>query len=392
MNATSKLSRLLFVSPWFLLVFLLMPLLVVLSVAFHINIPFDNPPRLLLGNNLCFALFVALRLLWYVSGFRKPIRYGATHCKPDQSVVLTRSAAEVRDQLCRDGFTFAAAGDYGEKRDIGYLGTTIIYAGMLILLATGAWDNLRQFSGVVLDGMGPATDLNKASSYHSKIKGQLASIPVSLPRMQIVKQHLPDNVYPMGATEISFINTDGKARQALLKPRDPETFGAYDIYMAKLVFEPEIVIKNKEGHVLFDEFVTLDPLVEKRGVYSFYGLFHGDILGGGIYYQPEKSTLMVVISRGDKKVVTDMTFQVDQQVVQGDYILSCAKMGQWSEIHVVRRRHMGLIAFGGILAAIGLVMRIAIRPQRVWFSETPEGSLVKVVGKEAEKLIMAEQK
>ena len=41
------------------------------------------------------------------------------------------------------------------------------------------------------------------------------------------------------------------------------------------------------------------------------------ILVGGVYYQPEKSTLMVVISRGDKKVVTDMTFQVDQQVAAG---------------------------------------------------------------------------
>jgi hypothetical protein len=390
MNATSRLSRLFFVSPWSLLVFLLIPLMVVLSVVFHITIPFGNPPRLLLGNNICFALFVALRLLWYISGFRKPVRYGAVHYKPDQSVVLARSAADVRDQLRRDGFTFAAAGDFGEKRNIGYLGTTIMYAGMFLLLATGSWDSLQQFSGVVLDGMGSATDLNKAGSYHSKVKGQLASIPVSLPRMQILNQHLPDDVYPMGATEVSFIDVDGKARKVLLKPRDPVTFGGYDIYMAKLVFQPQIVIKYKDSVILFDELVSLDPLVQKRGVYSFYGLFQGAILGGGVYYQPEKNMLMVVISRGDEKVVTDLAFQVDQQVVKGDYTLSCAKMGQWSEIHVVRRRHMGAIAFGGILAVIGLLMRITIRPQQVWLEEVPEGCVVWSVGSEAGRRLRVE--
>ena len=390
MNATSKLSRLLFVSPWSLLIFLIMPLLVVLSVTFHINIPFGNPTRLLLGNNICFALFVALRLLWYVSGFRRPVRYGADHGRPEQSVLLNRPITDVRDQLHREGFTFTATGDYGEKRDIGYLGTMLMYAGLFLLLATGSWDNLQQFSGVVLDGMGPATDLNKAGSYKSKVKGQLASIPASLPRMQILKQYLPDAAYPMGATEVSFIDADGKALQALLKPRDPVTFGAYEIYMAKLVFEPQIVIKNKEGHVLFDEFVTLDPLVKKRGAFSFYGLFHGDILGGGVYYQPEKSTLMVVISRGDKKVVTDLTFQVDQKAVTDDYILSCAKMGQWSEIHVVHRRHTVLLVIGGIFAALGLVVRIFSRPQRVWLEEAPDGCRVWEIGKEAERRLRVE--
>lgn len=385
MNATSKLSRLLFVSPWSLLVFLFMPLLVIVSVTFHINIPFGNPTRLLLGNNICFGLFAALRLMWYISGIRKPIRYDAAYGRPEQNLAFGKPAAEIRSLLCRDGFIFVSTGNYGEKRDIGYFGTTIMYAGLFLLLTTGSWDNLQQFSGVVLDGMGPSTDLNTASTYRSKVKGPLASIPASLPRMQILKQYTPDNVYPMGATEVSFIDADGKARKTLLKPRDPVAFGAYDIYMAKLVFEPEIVIKDREGRILFDEFVTLDPLVKKRGAYSFYGLFHGEILGGGVYYQPEKSTLMVVISRGDKKVVSDMTFQVDQQVTAGDYIISCAKMGQWSEIHVVHRRHMTLLVGGAILAIMGLILRIAIRPRRVWLEEVLDGSQVLVYGKEAER-------
>jgi hypothetical protein len=203
--------------------------------------------------------------------------------------------------------------------------------------------------------------------------------------MQIINQYLLDDTYPMGATEVVFISSDGKSEKLLLKPREPVRVGAFDIYMAKLVFEPQIVIRNKASATLFDAFVTLDPLVQKRGVYSFYGLFQGSIVGGGVYFQPEKNTLMVVISQGDKKVVTDMVFQTDQQVVKGDYILSCAKMGQWSEIHVVHRRHKGLLITGGVIAVIGLLLRIAIRPRRVWLEETAAGCTIRSSDKETLK-------
>jgi len=382
MRAVSKFSRLLLVSPWSLLVFLIIPLLVVLSVTFHIQLPFSGATRLLLINNICFALFVACRLLRYLVVLRKPVRYGAAWCRPRRSLMLAASADDVRRVLGREGYTFTADGHYGEKRDLGYLGTTAMYAGLLILLTVGCWDNLRQFSGVLLDGMGPATSLNKLESYRRIKKGPLASLPASLPRMQITNQHLLDDTYPMGATEIAFISSDGKIEKLLLKPREPVSVGAYDIYMTKLVFEPQIVIKNRDSAILFDGFVTLDPLVQKRGVYSFYGLFQGSIVGGGVYFQPEKNTLKVVISQGDKKVVTDMVFQADQQVVQGDYILSCAKMGQWSEIHVVHRRHKGLLVVGGIIAVVGLLLRVVIRPQRIWLEEAPEGCTIWSSGKE----------
>ncbi|WP_214175821.1 cytochrome c biogenesis protein ResB [Geomobilimonas luticola] len=382
MSAVATFSRLLLVSPWSLLVFLIIPLLVVLSVAFHVQLPFAGDARLLLINNVCFALVVAGRLLRYLAFMRKPVRYGTAWWWPRRNLVLAASADEVRTTLGREGYAFTADGRYGEKRDSGYLGTTVMYAGLLILLTVGCWDNLTQFSGVLLDGMGPATSLNKLESYRLVNKGPFASLPASLPRMQIINQYLLDDTYPMGATEVAFISPDGKSEKLLLKPRDPVSIGAYDVYMAKLVFEPQIVIKNRDSATLFDAFVTLHPLVQKRGVYSFYGLFQGNSVGGGVYFQPEKNTLKVVISQGDKKVVTDMVFQADQQVVQGDYILSCAKMGQWSEIHVVHRRHKGMLIIGGVLAVVGLLLRLAIRPQRVWLEEAPEGCSIWASGTE----------
>jgi hypothetical protein len=382
MKAELKISRLILVSPWFLLIFLIIPILVILSIKLHVGLPLADPKALLV-NNICFAFLVACRLLWYLSGMRKSVRYGAACCRPRQSVTLPRPVAEVRSVLSRAGFTFAADGGYGEKRDLGYLGTTVIYVGLLVLLAVGSWDNLRMFSGVLLDGMGPATSLNKVESYRSINKGPFAASLASLPRMQIIGQTLPDSTYPKGATELVLTAADGKAQELTLIPGKPVSYGAFDISMAKLVFQPQIVIKTRDFQTLFDSFVRLDPLVQKRGVYGFYGLFQGAILGGGVYYQPEKNMLMVVITRGNEKVVTDLAFQVDQQVVQGEYVLSCAKMGQWSEIHVVHRRHKGLLVAGGIIAIIGLLLRVAIRPQRVWLEEAGEGCKVGAAGNEA---------
>jgi hypothetical protein len=291
--------------------------------------------------------------------------------------MLPSPVAEVRSLLGKAGYSFDVDGRYGEQRDIGYLGTTVMYGGLLLLLAVGSWDNLRQFSGVLLDGIGPATSLNKVESYLRINKGTLAATPVSLPKMQIISQSLPDNTYPKGVTEVALIAEDGKAQKVTLVPGTPLSYGAFNISMTKLVFQPQIVIKDKDsGIILFDDLVTLNPLVQKRGVYSFYGLFQGPILGGGVYYQPERNMLMLVISRGDEKIVTDLAFQVDQQVVKGDYILSCAKMGQWSEIQVIHRRHKELLLIGGVLAITGLLLRIAIRPQRVWLEEAPEGCTV----------------
>lgn len=388
MKAESKLSRLVLASPWFLLIFLVIPLLVILSVTLDVHIPLVRSTTPLLVNNVCFAFLVACRLFRYCAGLRKSIRYGAACCRPPRSFTLHSPVADVQALLGKAGYSCDADGRYCEQRDFGYLGTTIMYAGLLILLSVGSLDNLRHFSGVLLDGMGPATNLSKVKSYRSINKGPLAASPASLPRMQIVNQSLPDSTYPKGTTVVALTGEDGKTEIFTLIPGVPLRYGAFDISMAKLVFQPEIVIKDKDsGTILFDELVTLNPLVQKRGAYSFYGLFQGAILGGGAYYQPEKNMLMVVVTKGDEKVVTDLAFQVDQQVLKGDYILSCSKMGQWSEIHVIHRRHKELLFFGAFLAAIGLLLRAAIRPQRVWLEETPEGCVVSVLGKKTLRLL-----
>ncbi len=391
MSYVSKPLRLLLTSPWVLLFFLVIPVAVILSLAFHRQLP-SVAPSLLLANNICCSLLVAVRLLRYLAFMGRKIRYGACSGHSRRGgMELTRTPGEIRSLLPASGYYVTPDGLYGEKHDAGYAGTIILYGGLLLLLAVGSWDNLYNFSGVLLDGMGPATDLNSLESYRSIGRGPLAAKPGSLPRMVINKQYLPDSTYPRGATDVSLLSGDGSVQQHRLVPREPVRCGEYDLFMAKLVFQPELVIKSRDSKVLFDSLVTLDPLVQKRGDFGFYGPYVGNDLVGGVYYQPEKSLLMVVITRNGQRIVTDLKFQVDQQVEQGEYILSCAKMGQWSEIHLIRRRHKKLLMFGGFLALAALILRLAVRPERLWLEESPGGCRAWCSGKKS-RLFIQEMK
>lgn len=386
MNSVSKASRVLLVSPWSLLVFLVIPVLVIVSLTTHVALPLVGP-QLLLGNNICFALLICCRLIWYFSRLGAKLRY-ANYGKPSGDGFVSRfPAGRTRETLAGGGFHFNSAGDYGEKHDLGYLGTTVLYAGLFLLLATGSWDNLHQFSGVILDGPGPASKLAKAETYRSLNMGPLAKLS-GMPQLRILSQTLPDSTYRKGATEIALVPENGDPLSTVLVPTTPYIFRGYEVYMTKLVFQPELVIKDKkDGRVLFDDLVMLDPLVQKRGDYSFYGLFAGREVVGGAYYNPDKSQMMLVVTRNGKRELADLTFQVDQQVTTGDYILSCARMGQWSEIHVVHHRHMELLIAGGIIAALGLLLRLAVPAQRVWLAESDGSCRVTAVGKEAKRLL-----
>jgi hypothetical protein len=386
MNAESKLPRLILFSPWFLLVFLVLPLAVILCLTLHIELPLIGFGSLLV-NNICFALLAVCRFVWYLSRAGKGIRYGATLQRPRGSFETSLSCAGATGALAGAGFAFIRGEGYGEKRDLGYLGTTFLYGGLSLLLATGCWGNLRQFSGTLLDGIGPATKLSEAGVYRSLTMGPFAAKLSLMPQLKILSQILPDHTYPKGATEIALIPEHGPPVTTVLFPGVPFHYGAYDFTMSKIVFQPELVIKAKDSRVLFDSFIQLDPLVQKRGDFSFYGSFTGDEVLGGAYFQPEKNLLMLVVTRNGKRVVADLQFQIDQQVVAGDYILSCAKLGQWSEINIVHRRHVALLWVGGFIALVGLAMRIAIRPQRVWLEESAGGCRVTAVGKETLSLI-----
>lgn len=383
MKAESKISRLVLASPWFLLIFLIIPVTVIITITMRLHIPLLGP-RLLLYNNAVFALLIACRFVRYLSGLRQGIRYGAAGGAGDAGEVVSLSCQDSRATLERQGYTFDGSGAYCEKRDLGYLGTTLFYGGLMVLLLVGTLDNMRQFSGTLYDGVGTSTKLSKLENYRLLNRGPLAVDTDSLPQMRIMSQVTPNEQYPQGATETLLLAPDGKEYKALLKPGEPYSYGDYDIYMAKLIFEPQVVIKTDKGQTVISKFVKLHPMVEKLGGFSFFGTFAQANLTGDVYYQPERSRLKVIMRRDGKRVMdAELIFQGERLVGQADLVLTCEKMGQWSEIRVVRKRHMPLLALGGVLALLGLLMRIAIKSQRVWLEELPQGCRVRTGDREA---------
>jgi hypothetical protein len=385
MNPESKILRLLLHSPWFLLLFCIIPALVIISFSAHVHMPLAGYKPLLV-NNVCFALVVAIRFLYGLKRLSASFRYPPDYGQPQKAEEMVFSPVDARSALTADGFRFDERGEYAEKRDMGAVGTLLIYGGILLLLGTGVWDSLRQFSGTLQDGVGMPTKLNDVEIYRILKKGPLTPQPKQLPRIQVTRQLLPNATYPLGATEVLLLPEKGEPQMKTLIPGERFAYRDYDIYMLRLLYEPYLVVRTKDSQMVFNGPVKLNPLERKDGPYGFSGSVNVDKMQVEVLYNPEQSDLRVIIhNRGKLILSTSMRFQVDKQIVQGGLVLSCEKMGQWSEIQVVRKRHTSLMALWGILVAAGLMMRLVIRPQRVWLVEDEAGCKVWAVGKDAKR-------
>lgn len=397
MVTNSKLLRFLVQSPLPLLIFVIIPVLLVVSIAFHVQLPFRITQRMLLLNNCVLLFCIAVRLWHYLSGLRRAIRYGESAHPASAGVTSAVSAAQFRDDLTKNGFSWNADGSYAEKRDRGYLGTALIYGGVFLLLFLGTWENLSQFSGTLLHGIGIPADLTKRGSYFPLSRGILASIS-GLPKLEVTKQIFASSTYNRGASNITLWPNDGSEpiRTTLVGSGDPYPYKGFDIYLAKQLVDVALNIKaadSREKGVFYDS-VKLSPLWKKEGDYSMYGTFRTPSgHEGEAFYNPDSKKFRFAMTRDGKNVLdTEYVLHQYREKVVGDFAISIDAMGNWSEIHVVRRRHMEILWVGGVIALLGLIMRIGIRPQRVWLEETPEGCRVWKVGNEAEKWLKAEAK
>ncbi len=391
MKIDSKLSRLFFVSPWFFLLFFIIPLIVILSFLLHMPLPLASSKYPLLANNVCFSLFVLIRFFYYLAGLKKKIRYGSESGVPRRFTKVALSMDSARTSLEAAGYLFDTGGSYGEKHDYGYVGSVILYAGFFIVLFTGSLDNLYQFSGTVQYGVGSPIDLRKITVFNKVSVGPATSDLSTLPQMRIVKQFFPSATYPKGAIEAIFKLSDGKEQQVILKSPEPFRVGAYDIYMSKMVYEPEISITINDSNTVFRGKVILEQLPVNDNNFGFYGTFIDGLITGKVYFQPEKSLLKVIVNQGALLLLdTELVFQSDRLSKSANFAVTCEKMGVWSEIYVVHGRHMSVIFFGAALTFVGIFIRVLFRPQRVWLMEAQEGSVFRSVGKDAEKQLMVD--
>jgi hypothetical protein len=395
MSNNSKLLRFLVRSPLPLVIFIIIPAALVLSTILHVPLPFRITQKILLLNNCALLLFIAARLLHYLAGLRHAIRYGETARPSTAPLTPERPVAQIRDELTKGGFHWNTDGNYAEKLDRGYLGTVLIYGGLFLLLFVGTWENLNQFSGTLLHGIGMPANLAERGSYSLLSKGILASYS-GLPKLEVTKQIFASSTFNKGASDITLWPKDSKdaIRTTIVGAGDPYQYKGYDIFLAKQLVDVALNLrdKNDRNKVVFYDSVKLSPLWKKEGDYSMYGSFKTpEGHEGEAFFNPDNKTFRFTMTREGKKVLdTEYVLHQYREKVVGDFVISIDAMGNWSEIHVVRRRHMEMLWFGGIIALLGLIVRIAFRPQRAWLEDAPEGCRVWGVGKEAKMRLKVE--
>ena len=390
MNDKSRFSRavsLFFTSPYFLLLFLLIPAYSVISLKLRLSVSGD----LLLGNNMVFCTCVAARIIWRVLKMRGGIRYGADCSPPRKAVEIDRPISVLQNDLTGAGFGFENSGHYAEKRDLGYLGGTILYAGLLLLLLVGSYDYLREYSIMVRIGVGEPMSLDNKGLLGQFEAGFLAGTN-KLPQLQVRKQILPNPEWPKGATEIALLSEDRKElAKGTVSPDKTFRYKGLDFSMTRYIFDALIVIRSG-NYLVYEGFVKFFPLPQKKGEFSYYCSLktdkNGNVEGAAWLNPADKKKVRIDATLSGKKIIdTELELWGVNQKTVGDYTAKLEGLAQWSEIQVARSRHTLALEFGALLALIGGFMRIAVRPQRVWLEEVEQGSRVRAVGREAKKLL-----
>lgn len=343
-------------------------------------------PTLLAVSNLSLLLIIALRFLWYALRLRHDLRYDADQRPRNSGMVINRPVEQVRTDLVEGGYRFDPAGRYGEKRNLAYLGITVLYGGLLLALLIGSVDYLRQYSGAVFQGVGVPMDLSDPRGYFSVTKGPLATTS-GLPQLQIKKQILPNGEWPKGATEIALIAKD---RSVLAtgtvgaRGGKPLRFGGYEYHFNRFLYDAMFAIRTSKGYMEFDDMIKMQPMDHPVGDYTYSSRFMGERYRWNALFDPKRRALKLFAldKKGAQVVEGEIVFQKEPTKKMGDFDVQFAGLSHWSEMHIVRSRHMFLLVIGMLIAAAGCLMRLACRPQRVWLDDTPEGCRVWMVGKD----------
>lgn len=365
-------------SPLTFLVFLIIPLAVVLLRSAGRN---AHTLDLLLANNALLLVYASARLYLLAKSWAGPIRYGSQPFFPRRSAHTPLPPGPLRQRLEHAGFVFDAAGSYAEKRDRGHAGTVLAHAALILLLAFGMYDNLRQVDGTILLGVGEPLKLYDRGSYGLLNEGLLASVSEAELKLQIKRQMLPDPTWPAGATEVALLSPqDRELQRGVIAPGAPMRQGAFTLHMNRLVYDAWVVVTTSDNLLVFTNFVKLLPRSGGPEGFSHFGDFADPSLKvtGSVWLDPQRRALRVETTRQGKRIVDTelLLWGGNNQKERDGYVTKFQGLGQWSEIHVTRQRHKGVLVAGVCLVLAGLVWRLLHRPMRVWVERDGEGSLV----------------
>ena len=390
MKKRSGLQQFVLNSPWLLVFFI--GLFAVSIYAEYAGLPVPrfvpSPRRLILVSNFCFLVVIALRFFSQISRLSREQRYDADDRPGTDGKLCSASPETLRGELGSAGFRFDKSG-YGEMRTLSLPATTVIYGGILLALLAGTYDNMRSFSGVFFQGEGAPSPLDDSSLYFNLSKGPLASVK-GMPKFQVRKMIFGSAEYPKGAVEIALSDKSNAAvaQGTVAKGGKPLVYGGLQYHLGRFLADVPVLIATGNGHLEFEDTLKVQPLDPPQGKYTYYASFKGKRLLWDVLYDPAGKSVRFLGGANGKNVVDGFyVFGRDTAVQIGSYIVKVPFLTEWSEIHVIRPRHMYLVYLGLVITVIGILLRLIFHPQRVWLEAAPEGCRVWAVGRQSKRLL-----
>lgn len=292
---------------------------------------------------------------------------------------IASNCEDVRNRLRSHGYRFHREGVYGEKAGWRRFGFFLAYAGFTAVLAFGAYDNTRQFSGLFYIGIGNPFPLNQESTYSYYSKGtfiELSDIPFKLKGIERI---LPDRRYPNGATAVRLLSLDERQSWQFILPARGKgvAFGDFVFSMNSFEYDIYLVITTINNHILYSGWPHFVPLPQPKDGFTHKAEIKKDALNdvdGLAFYDQATDRLKLQIRHKQKRFEVELGEAPDHQKTVGDYVVKNDGIGRWSQLRIFRKRHTLLMAISGGIAITALVFALCTPRRRVWFQNSEEGT------------------
>lgn len=285
----------------------------------------------------------------------------------------------IKDAVSKLGYRYDESSAQGVNRPLGNIFALLsCLCGLWLLVPTGLYDYLYQFSGIVYLGTGEPLSLNVPDNYGAYSRGTLTSysdIGMKLRGYDIIP---PSAEYPQGAKDIAVLDPGGKELwRGLLTPGSRHRQGGYDLYLENFVYDIFIGAGTVKGHGFFNDRIRVYPLKQPSGDYTHYGSFEYplDKIKGEISFDMKTDRMTVRMTHDGEKVEGHVGMAPESHAEVGGYTFTLSGIGKWTHINVMRVRHINYMKTGGILLLAALVFGILYPARKVWLLPGNDGKM-----------------
>ena len=363
-------------SLWLLPLFFIVPLFVITQKSLGGKFV---PTNAMLASNALLLLYILARLVRIILGNRLARSPQPRHHLP-AGQFFPLSPEEVLEAVSHAGYTCDMDGAYGERGGkTAKWANTLLHAGLALILATGVWDNLREFTGVLFLGGGEPIPLYDKATYSVWSKGLLASYEDIGFKIRNRERFLPSPSYPHGGVEVTLHSRDGGDMwHGVVTPETPHRQGNYDFKMACFIYDIWIVITTVKDHLVYTDWVRFHPLGKPLGIFTHTGEIKDDFhkVYGSAWYDQRTDRLRIQVRYKGEPIEVELGEAPEHRKVVNGYLVQNEGIGRWTQLHVLRHRHIPLLATGGAFFVAGLLMRLLFPLKRVWLEPMEGGCMV----------------